>query len=188
MWQDRYEHIHKHGFTKAHDLNTGVNKELANVALYLIATHLKHPDAEQFWPAKWNVVWKKRYDSKTDLKKLSEAGALLAAEIDRIYGGCSFMLNGIDFMISERSEQIMKHGFTIEHDKTSGTDGMLAESSFYLVKKYLNHQDNDQHWPASWSKECKEKFDSKNEIKTLTVAGSLLAARFDLVRRLSHIN
>lgn len=77
--QERQEQIEKHGMTVASDVNINPNGALLSAAKYLI------DPSHSIWPKHWNVDYKEHLDNnKTKLEKLVIAGALIAAEIDRI--------------------------------------------------------------------------------------------------------
>lgn len=77
--KERQEQLEKHGLTVDSDVNINTNGALLSVVKYLIdPLHSK-------WPKHWNVDYKEHLDNnKTKLEKLVIAGALIAAEIDRL--------------------------------------------------------------------------------------------------------
>lgn len=90
--QYREEQISKHNWSVQHDID--INKDgqlILGAAAYLLgATPITvlTPSgpavivAEQLWPSNWSKQWLKLSDNK--VKNLSKAGALVAAEIDRL--------------------------------------------------------------------------------------------------------
>ena len=90
--QYREEQISKHNWSVQHDID--VNKDgqlILGAAAYLLgATPITvlTPSgpavivAEQLWPSNWSKQWLKLSDNK--VKNLSKAGALVAAEINRL--------------------------------------------------------------------------------------------------------
>jgi hypothetical protein len=78
--KERQEQIEKHGFSPKHDMDIyHLNGELRLAAEYLISSN-ENP----YYPDNWDEKYKNKFDSKTYIERLATAGALLAAEIDRI--------------------------------------------------------------------------------------------------------
>lgn len=75
--EERAEQIQKHGFDANRDDNYTI-EELKDVATYLLTGEAR------FYPHTWSKEWKDKFDKKTRIEKLAIAGALLAAEIDRL--------------------------------------------------------------------------------------------------------
>lgn len=82
--EERKEQINKHGFTKDHDFNVEKNGGLADAAIYLLLNYSGYEDPDKFFPEKWEKSWKDKFDNKGDIDSLRVAGALIAAEIDRL--------------------------------------------------------------------------------------------------------
>lgn len=80
--EERQEQIEKHGFTPERD-KYYTDSELESAARYLLT------GMSQDYPRRWAEKYKHQLDIKTHVEKLVVAGALLAAEIDRInlFGG-----------------------------------------------------------------------------------------------------
>lgn len=77
--KEREEQLKKHGFSKDHDSeHTGA--ELVLAALYVLT------DQDEFFPTNWNQSFKEKLSNKNPIDALKVAGALLAAEIDRLQG------------------------------------------------------------------------------------------------------
>lgn len=76
---ERQEQIEKHGFTLSHDqqYNGG---QLAYAAMYCLTLNT------DFWPNDWSVEWQQKIIKKDYPQRLAVAGALLAAEADRVNG------------------------------------------------------------------------------------------------------
>lgn len=74
---ERERQIYREGWTEEHD-DKHVNNELA-----LAAACYAVPDvfSQGYWPPTWNLSW---YKSTTRIRDLVKAGALIAAEIDRL--------------------------------------------------------------------------------------------------------
>lgn len=86
--------------------------------------------------------------------------------------------DAILLIIEERQQQKGKHKFTIEHDIAMNGNGELIKGAKYLLTN------NDSHYPKSWSKHWKDKFDAKDALAKLVTAGALIAAEID--RRLAE--
>lgn len=81
---ERQEQVDKHGFGPDHDAYADHDRgELVAAAVYLLS---KVPRGEKLglYPKHWAGRHKFKFDEKTRLEKLVVAGALIAAEIDRI--------------------------------------------------------------------------------------------------------
>lgn len=93
LWRiikERYEQLGKHGFDAGHD-DENSRAELAQAAAYLISEGSPAIPNNLFagFPDTWTKSWKERFDRKSDIEKLTIAGALIAAEIDRrLRKGC----------------------------------------------------------------------------------------------------
>lgn len=75
---ERQEQIEKHGFSVEQDKQYYSNNELIKGALFCIST-------ENFeWPYKWDGIFRKKILKKDRIDQLKIAGALIAAEIDRL--------------------------------------------------------------------------------------------------------
>lgn len=77
---ERQEQIEKHGYSLKNDNEYNKNGELSQVARYLISPI----SVEQEWPRNWSRSFKDDIDRKSFIHKLKVAGALIAAEIDRL--------------------------------------------------------------------------------------------------------
>lgn len=87
--EERQRQIEKEGWTKEHDAQHK-NDELANAAICYADPNIhyhqenrimRHRIPNEFWPKQWDIRWFKPTDRIRDLVK---AGALIAAEIDRL--------------------------------------------------------------------------------------------------------
>lgn len=93
------------------------------------------------------------------------------------------MKDGLYLITKERNEQILKHGFDYVHDKSPGhCSGELVGAAIYLLAKVPRGAQLGR-WPETWDKKYKEKFDQKNQIDKLAVAGALIAAEIDRLQR-----
>ena len=87
--QERERQIHREGWSSEHD-DKHVNNELALAAIcyaepnanYIIqeGQYIRIPN-EDFWPEEWDKKW---FKPTTRIRDLVKAGALIAAEIDRL--------------------------------------------------------------------------------------------------------
>lgn len=73
--QERKEQIEKHGFGPEND--AVYDRKLVNAACYLLKKNTFH------WPH-WSDKMRVKFDAKPRIKQLQIAGALIAAEIDRL--------------------------------------------------------------------------------------------------------
>ncbi|MEI6752373.1 MAG: hypothetical protein WCK78_04325 [Paludibacter sp.] len=81
--EERKRQIEKEGWTSTHD-NQHVNNELAIVAsLYALPNGQREITVRSRWPETWDYEWWKP-TPENRVKELQKAGALIAAEIDRI--------------------------------------------------------------------------------------------------------
>lgn len=78
--EEREEHFTKHGRTMADDALQNTNRELTQVAKALLETHPAIMD----FPKQWDKAIVARMANKTYRERLIIAGALIAAEIDRL--------------------------------------------------------------------------------------------------------
>lgn len=77
--KERVEQIEVHGFSTKKDYENNKNGELIQAALYCI-----YGDQFHKWPDNWSNDFKEKIDSKINIGRLTVAGSLIAAEIDRI--------------------------------------------------------------------------------------------------------
>lgn len=80
--KEREEQIHKHGKSVTSDYFTHPNNELVAAAFALIA------ESEEDFPVAFEKKQVRKMLKKSDIERLAIAGALLAAEIDRIIQVC----------------------------------------------------------------------------------------------------
>lgn len=79
--QERQEQIEKHGTSVKDDVEFNKNGELAQVARYLCST----VNTTSEYPRNWSLDFKWHIDrNKSRIERLTIAGALIAAEIDRL--------------------------------------------------------------------------------------------------------
>lgn len=75
--KEREEQLEKHGWSEEHD-DAHKEEQLTGVALYALTWD------EGFWPEDWDDDQMIKIAAKTDKERLIVAGALIAAEIDRL--------------------------------------------------------------------------------------------------------
>jgi hypothetical protein len=75
---ERARQVSQEGWTTEHDDKHG-NSELAVAAECYVRHYLNDPKPTMYWP--WERKW---WKPKDDLRNLITAGALIAAEIDRL--------------------------------------------------------------------------------------------------------
>lgn len=75
---EREEQIKKHGFDSIYDIHSNRHGQLRYGALYMLTGD------ELDFPMGWGREWKTKFDKKNSREKLIIAGALIAAELDRI--------------------------------------------------------------------------------------------------------
>lgn len=99
-------------------------------------------------------------------------------------------MTGVEMIAQEREEQISKHGWTIEHDKQYRDSELLALVEYIIkddddaekdnIREYLfDIVDSDTQYCPIFPQHIQEKFDSKNNIERLVIAGALIAAEID---------
>jgi hypothetical protein len=83
--EERQEQIKKHGFTIEYDKNlySDENSHRVHSDLAYAALHSLWPNGT-FYPSGWNEWFKDKISKKTYKERLIIAGALIAAEIDRL--------------------------------------------------------------------------------------------------------
>lgn len=74
--EERQEQIKKHGRSIEEDVKYNANQELRYGAIFLLTN--------RGYPKSWDKKWKEKFLKKSYLEQLVIAGALLAAEIDRL--------------------------------------------------------------------------------------------------------
>lgn len=86
--KERQEQIEKHGFDKSHDAKKwNEDGELVQAASYLLAKPsfgCVNEVRVATYPQRWNDEYHDKFDAKTGIEALKVAGALIAAEIDRL--------------------------------------------------------------------------------------------------------
>lgn len=75
--EERQSQIEKHKFNAERDA-AYTNLELQSAAVFAIT------GAREYYPLDWDIEWKVRIQAKPEVGRLAVAGALIAAEIDRL--------------------------------------------------------------------------------------------------------
>jgi hypothetical protein len=98
--KERQEQIEKHCFDKTHDAKKwNEGGELIQAAAYLLQNEFKGKGADWIsatFPAQWNGEFQRKFDKKEGVEALKVAGALIAAEIDRLQAGRQDILHEIN--------------------------------------------------------------------------------------------
>ena len=76
--EERNEQIEKHGFNDIHD-SEHLDCELMQAAVYLLTQD------EYYYPPEWDKKWLEKFKKKDYVGRLKVAGALIAAELDRLH-------------------------------------------------------------------------------------------------------
>ena len=102
-------------------------------------------------------------------------------------------MTGIELIAKEREEQIEKHGFNAEHDaRQYNSKGELIQAACYLLCKdsllIEAHPSNLRYalFPSAWNEDYKTKFDQKDDLQSIIVAGALIAAEIDRILNLKN--
>ena len=92
------------------------------------------------------------------------------------------MKTGIELIAIERTEQIFKHGRTIEKDVKENPNGELSTgASIFCLPDFgcLEEEDLMDRLPDEWDRNLCEKIISKPYKERLIIAGALIAAEID---------
>ncbi|PHJ59269.1 hypothetical protein VF04_34990 [Nostoc linckia z7] len=84
--EERQEQIEKHLYRVKDDVDHNGAMQLCNAAVHLLGQYscFDFDDTEDFLPSQWNAEIYKKMTLKKYRERLIIAGALIAAEIDRI--------------------------------------------------------------------------------------------------------
>lgn len=80
---ERGEQIREHGYTLKHDSINNPNKELLIAAIWTLLL-LENTTEAEYWKPEWKEKYLNKIEKKDRIGKLIIAGALIAAEIDRL--------------------------------------------------------------------------------------------------------
>jgi hypothetical protein len=89
---------------------------------------------------------------------------------------------GIELIAQERTEQIEKHGWSLEHDQYYG-EGQLVQAAKFCIEqamKSIAGRIKEMHkWPEGWDNYFQDKIRNKSIIGQYTVAGAFFMAEND---------
>lgn len=86
-------------------------------------------------------------------------------------------LTGVELIAQERTVQIEKHGYTLEHDQEHD-QGQLINAAESILSE------NAMHYPHDWDVKKLYRILLKDRVDQLAIAGALIAAEID---RINHI-
>ena len=93
------------------------------------------------------------------------------------------MKNGIELIADERLEQLVKHGYSWDHDIRTNNHYQLSEAAGLLT--HLDEEDYGHDieacCPTGWNLDVWRKMMSKPYEKRLIIAGALIAAELDRI-------
>jgi hypothetical protein len=93
------------------------------------------------------------------------------------------MKTAIELIEQERTEQIEKHGFSIEKDAIYYKNGELLQAAAFCkeqaMKKLFGAKQEMVKWPACWDAYFEDKIRNKPVIDQLTVCGAFYLAELD---------
>lgn len=87
------------------------------------------------------------------------------------------MKTGVEQIAQERTEQIEKHRYTLEHDQEHDSNELIEFALAILTE-------NTMHFPRDWNPKNLYKTLLKDRVEQLSIAGALIAAEID---RLNNI-
>lgn len=88
------------------------------------------------------------------------------------------MKTGIELIAIERQEQIEKHGWSYEHDKSHENEELIR-AAIYALDPCMN---NFRQLDIEWAHFVTNIDNKKNRIDQLKVAGALIAAEIDRIQ------
>jgi hypothetical protein len=98
------------------------------------------------------------------------------------------MKTAIELIHQERQEQIRKHGYDLDHDKTVNKNGELVQAALFCIEQSLIEQSlkstgtavsETKSWPLHWGKKYENKIRAKSSIGQLMCAGAFFIAEND---------
>ena len=91
-------------------------------------------------------------------------------------------MNGLDLIINERKEQLVKHNFTKEHDKMY-TKGELYQAAIFCFEAALvtlgTKDIITEEWPKDWDLSYKDKLLGKSFVGKMVECGALMLAEYE---------
>lgn len=92
------------------------------------------------------------------------------------------MKSGIEHINQERDQQIVKHGWDIEHDAEYHNDGELLDAVKALLE--IKHLNSHRFFAIKWeADELYFRLVNKSPIERLAVAGAWIAAEIDRLQK-----
>jgi len=164
---ERDEQLEKHGFSIEKDRKYYLNNELlwATLCCLMQDPNLKvHPGtADELWPPNWGEEYLEKIKAKDRIGQLKVAGALIAAELDRLTAGTDYVeiehnqvplqseikdlctLKGIIIdevhMSPVNSHFIGKISFKLDENRSFECVGPLGENNglFFVIELFNDH-------------------------------------------------
>lgn len=95
-------------------------------------------------------------------------------------------MNGSQLIAAERIRQTTEEGWTIDHDDTH-LDGALCAAAAHVIESVANIDVTSDHWyDHDWIQKLYAKSRDRNDtIRSLVIAGALIAAEIDRLHRAS---
>ena len=162
---ERLNQIYRHGYTLETDAEHGDN-QLAEVAAIIAAqgTPIEMGNVDD-----WGIM---RKHAGNRLSQLAIAGALIAAEIDRLADD----LIGVDLITAERLKQIYRNGYDASNDAEHTAGELAAVAAIVVAAGTLQADAYSAGVFDDWNILTKHHGD---RISQLTIAGALIAAELD---------
>lgn len=157
--KERYEQLTKHGYSLKSDRDNKVNNELSQMARLLLDPDVFYEVDIELIPDGWNEDICRKMMLKTYPERLVIAGALIAAEIDRV--------NGVDEVSIEKHELTAEANMMLSNEITGlltmGTEtDERMESMTQILEIIANEPDEMMDWPGE-SVRCREI--ARNELR-----------------------
>ena len=89
-------------------------------------------------------------------------------------------LTGIELITVERSEQKIKHGFSLEHDQYY-SKSQLVQAAEFCIEQSAQPKEEKRKWPKGWDKYFEDKIRNKTKMGKLIVAGAFYMAEDDRI-------
>lgn len=91
-------------------------------------------------------------------------------------------MTGIQLIEKERTEQIQKHGRTIEKDVIENDSRQLSLGALMLLSVDYEEGIDSESYPDGWDKDICAKMIGKSYEERVIIAGALLAAELDRLK------
>lgn len=127
---ERQRQIDKEGYSAEHDADINQNNQLCDAAIcYAIASHFNlDADTVQCWIADFWPPWDEFKPSEDPIRNLVKAGALIAAEIDRLQ-----RLDPVTAAVRAESEDNERKAFIAGWDVAHTDYGMINSHIAYRM-------------------------------------------------------